>query len=245
MIIALFLFATTFSLLISSAKIGSFFIERVPIEICLDSDISEENETKILEILQTTSYIKSCILDTENNNIKYYIKYEQPYYPEIHGKNLHKKIKNISGVHSIHTTTIVDKLIDKGVPFFSKLARVIFITCTVFILLFFYIVIRVSLTSKKNLLQNMQLVGATNNYISEPILFQYFWSSLISGLIAMIICSIIYYISVQSDPTLIEVISLEKTYIITSVTIFFGIISIMTFARIILWRILKYKTKHY
>ena len=240
LVLSLILFTTTLTLFLSINNTSGYLINKIPVTLFATHDISswEDLNSEITSI----NGIERTEIDELEGVIYVYLKKNYEYSP---GKLevIIESLQATDGVTNIYVPKILKKVAKDGVPFLYKLSGTVFLLSTIIILVFLLFIIKALLKIHKTDFLNMKLIGATNQYIQEPVLFKAFWFSLLAGLMVAIIVATIYYIGVKLGHNINLFISLRKLYIIIASTIFFGIIAVMSIARITLCCMLKEKKK--
>lgn len=242
LVISLLLFSTTLSLLLSAKKIASYYLGNTPLTVYLSKEISHEVKNNFTGELQSNGAFKFVEADNNTNSIDIYLS-DAINNNQDKTANLIQELQQDRRVVTVHIPKIYQRITTQDDYFLYKIAAIIFIISTTIILALLFLIIRNRLLLQKDTLRNMQLIGATNSYIQEPILFRNFWCALLSGLTTTIIISLTYYYILENNFKVIRHISLNRLYIIASVTIFFGIISVAVITKLVLWCILRNKTK--
>lgn len=240
LVISLLLFSITLGLLLSAKKIANYYFNHTSITLYIDKETSSLEKNLLINRLKDSKDIKFAEIDGDKSLIDIYLNVEQN---EDKSKaiSIIERLEKEPRVIAIHVPKVYEKITTQDTYFLYKIAGVIFTISTIIILTLLFFIIRNKLIEQKETLRNMQLIGATNSYIQEPILFRNFWCALLAGAATAGIMCLSYFYTIENNLNLAKHISLNRLYMITSITIFFGIISVAIITKLVLWCILRNK----
>ncbi|MBC3786002.1 cell division protein FtsX [Spirosoma utsteinense] len=229
--LALFLIGFCGLLAIQSKRLVTFIRENYEMRVFLDKGLDEAKFKKLFKAIAERPYIlttaggepqislvtkdvaaKEFIAETKEDFSKflgenplrdsYRIKLNEAYFEEAKLQGVKEDLEQIDGVFEVvYQENLVDSI--------NRNITKIYIVMSAFavVLLFIIIVlmnntIRLALHSQRLLIRSMQLVGATNGFITKPFLGRGIMQGLIAGVIAVVLLLAALQIAIHNLPEL-------------------------------------------
>ena len=144
----------------------------------------------------------------------YRVKLNEAYFDESKLKEVKQDLEKISGVFEvIYQENLVDNI--------NRNINKIYVVMSAFALVLLLIIvvlmnntIRIALHSQRMLIRSMQLVGATNGFITRPFLMRGMWQGLIAGVVAVVLILIGSEVAKHNMPEVALFQNPEKTAVL-------------------------------
>ncbi|MFD2572979.1 cell division protein FtsX [Spirosoma soli] len=237
--LALFLIGFCGMLAIQSKKLVTYIRENYEMRAFLDKDLSEKKLTKLSKTIAERPYIlkvngtpqlnfvpkdvaaKEFIAETKEDFSKflgenplrdsYRIKLTEEYFEEAKLQQVKQDLEELDGIFEVvYQENLVDNI--------NRNITKIYVVMSAFALILLLIIvvlmnntIRLALHSQRMLIRSMQLVGATNGFITRPFLGRGMWQGLLAGVIAVILLLVGLQLAVHNLPEMATFQDVEKT----------------------------------
>ncbi|MEA5129794.1 MAG: permease-like cell division protein FtsX [Proteiniphilum sp.] len=244
--LVLVLLGITILILFMGNGLSRFVKENMSFNVMLSSEVTDAGITKIRKNLDTQPFVKSSRFISKEEAKEQLIKDLGDDPEELLGYNpaqdcieifLHSEYANSDSIAVIsnmirQNTNVTDLLyqqeaIDLINDNLSKVTTVLLILAAVLLLISFTLIrntIRLSVYSKRFLINTMKLVGATGRFIRKPFVVNNIFTGIIAGIIAdLIIFGIITYFG-REYAEIQSIISSTELVIIFSIVILLGVI---------------------
>lgn len=244
--LVLVLLGITILILFMGNGLSRFVKENMSFNVMLSSEVTDAGITKIRKNLDTQPFVKSSRFISKEEAKEQLIKDLGDDPEELLGYNpaqdcieifLHSEYANSDSIAVIsnmirQNTNVTDLLyqqeaIDLINDNLSKVTTVLLILAAVLLLISFTLIrntIRLSVYSKRFLINTMKLVGATGRFIRKPFVVNNIFTGIIAGIIAdLIIFGIITYFG-REYTEIQSIISSTELVIIFSIVILLGVI---------------------
>ena len=228
--LALFLIGFCGLLAIQSKRLVTFIRENYEMRVFLDKDLSPATVKTLFKTLTERPYIlkiggqpqislvtkdvaaKEFIAETKEDFSKflgenplrdsYRIKLNEEYFEESKLAGVKEDLEQVDGVFEVvYQENLVDSI--------NRNITKIYIVMSAFALVLLIIIvvlmnntIRLALHSQRMLIRSMQLVGATNGFITKPFLGRGLLQGLLAGIAAVVLLLITLQIAIQNLPEL-------------------------------------------
>ena len=154
----------------------------------------------------------------------YRIKLNEAYFEEAKLQEVKQDLEQIDGVFEVvYQENLVDKI--------NQNITQIYIVMSAFALILLVIIvvlmnntIRLALHSQRMLIRSMQLVGATNAFITRPFLGRGMWQGFLAGVIAVLLLVVGWEVAKHNMPELAAFQSIEKMVILLAGIIGLGVL---------------------
>lgn len=244
--LVLVLLGITILILFMGNGLSRFVKENMSFNVMLSSEVTDAGITKIRKNLDAQPFVKSSRFISKEEAKEQLIKDLGDDPEELLGYNpaqdcieifLHSEYANSDSIAVIskmirQNTNVTDLLyqqeaIDLINDNLSKVTTVLLILAAVLLLISFTLIrntIRLSVYSKRFLINTMKLVGATGRFIRKPFVVNNIFTGIIAGIIAdLIIFGIITYFG-REYTEIQSIISSTELIIIFSIVILLGVI---------------------
>jgi cell division transport system permease protein len=211
--LALFLIGFCGLLAIQSKKLVTYIRENYEIRAFLDKDLSEKKAETLFQTIAGRPYVlkangkaqvslvtkdeaaKEFIAETKEDFSKflgenplhdsYRIKLNEGYFEEAKLQEVKQDLEQIDGVFEVvYQENLVDN-INRNITKIYAIMSAFAVILLIIIVVLMNNTIRLALHSQRMLIRSMQLVGATNAFITRPFLGRGMWQGLLAGVIAV------------------------------------------------------------
>ncbi|AQG79007.1 cell division protein FtsX [Spirosoma montaniterrae] len=250
--LALFLIGFCGLLAIQSKRLVTYIRENYEMRAFLDKDLNSTELKKLSETLADQPYVlktdgvaqlgfvpkedaaKEFIADTKEDFSKflgenplrdsYRIKLNEAYFEEAKLTEVKQDLEQIDGIFEVvYPENLVDSI--------NRNVTKIYIVMSAFALVLLLIIvvlmnntIRLALHSQRLLIRSMQLVGATNAFITRPFLGRGMWQGFLAGVIAVVLLLVGLYIAIQNLPELAAFQEPEKIAMLMGGVVALGVV---------------------
>lgn len=213
--LALFLIGFCGLLAIQSKRVVTYIRENYEMRAFLDKDLSDSKLTKLTKTIAEKPYVlktnstaemtfvpkdvaaKEFIAETKEDFTKflgenplrdsYRIKLNEDYFDETKLQQVKKDLEEIDGIFEVvYQENLVDS-INRNITKIYAVMSAFAVILLVIIVVLMNNTIRLALHSQRMLIRSMQLVGATNGFITRPFLGRGMWQGLLAGAIAVVL----------------------------------------------------------
>jgi cell division transport system permease protein len=228
--LALFLIGFCGMLAIQSKKLVTYIRENYEVRAFLDKDLTPKKSTKIFETISEQPYIlkvngvpqislvtkdeaaKEFIAETKEDFSKflgenplhdsYRIKLNEGYFEEAKLQEVKQNLEEIDGVFEVvYQENLVDNINRNITKIYAVMSAFALILLLIIVVLMNN-TIRLALHSQRLLIRSMQLVGATNGFITRPFLGRGMWQGFLAGVIAVVLLLAGLQIAIHNLPEL-------------------------------------------
>lgn len=228
--LALLLIGACGLLAIQSKRLVTNVREGNEVRAFLDSDLNEEGRLKLAKTLANQPFVvtangepqlryvskddaaKEFIAETKEDfnqfltdnplHASYRIRLREDYFAEAKLKEVQGEIEKMEGVFEVvYPENMVDNINRNITKIYAVMAGFALVLLIIIVVLMNN-TIRLALYSQRLLIRSMQLVGATNGFITRPFLTRGLTQGFMAGLIAAIILFLGWYAAVLSMPEL-------------------------------------------
>lgn len=228
--LALFLIGFCGLLAIQSKRLVRFIRENYEMRAFLDKDLDETKKQALYKTIAEKPYTlktsgqpqislvtkevaaKEFIAETKEDFSKflgenplrdsYRIKLNEEYFEEAKLQGVKEDIEQIDGVFEVvYQENLVDS-INRNITKIYMVMAAFAVVLLIIIVVLMNNTIRLALHSQRLLIRSMQLVGATNGFITRPFLGRGVLQGLIAGIVAVVLLLIALQIAVHNLPEL-------------------------------------------
>lgn len=228
--LALFLIGFCGLLAIQSKRLVTYIRENYEMRAFLDKDLSDTKMTKLSRTIAEKPYIlktngaaqltfvpkdvaaREFIAETKEDFSKflgenplrdsYRIKLAEDFFDEAKLQQVKQDLEQIDGVFEVvYQENLVDN-INRNITKIYAVMSAFALILLVIIVVLMNNTIRLALHSQRMLIRSMQLVGATNGFITRPFLGRGMWQGFLAGLIAVVLLLIGSQLAIQNLPEL-------------------------------------------
>ena len=228
--LALFLIGFCGLLAIQSKKLVTYIRENYEVRAFLDKDLSAKKSTTLFQTLAEQPYIlkvngvpqinlvtkdeaaKEFIAETKEDFSKflgenplhdsYRIKLNEGYFEEAKLQEVKQNLEEIDGVFEVvYQENLVDN-INRNITKIYAVMSAFALILLIIIVVLMNNTIRLALHSQRLLIRSMQLVGATNGFITRPFLGRGIWQGFLAGIIAVVLLIAGLQIAIHNLPEL-------------------------------------------
>lgn len=228
--LALFLIGLCGMLAIQSKRLVTYIRENNEVRVFLDKGLDDKKVDSLYKVLVTKPYVlyqnnnpqiafvnkdsaaRQFIAETKEDfrqmlgenplRDSYRIKLREDYFEEARLKEIKADLEDINGIFEVvyqeNLVDIINRNITKVYLVMSGFALVLLLIIVVLM----NNTIRLALHSQRLLIRSMQLVGATNGFITLPFLRRGMFQGLISGLIAASLLVLLLQVALYNLPEL-------------------------------------------
>ncbi|GAB4031876.1 cell division protein FtsX [Spirosoma gilvum] len=250
--LALFLIGFCGLLAIQSKKLVTYIRENYEIRAFLDKDLNEKQIEKLLQTIAGRPYVlrtdgkpqvvlvtkdeaaKAFIAETKEDFSKflgenplhdsYRIKLNEGYFEEAKLQEVKQDLEQIDGVFEVvYQENLVDN-INRNITKIYAVMSAFAIILLVIIVVLMNNTIRLALHSQRMLIRSMQLVGATNGFITRPFLGRGMWQGFLAGLIAVALLLGSLQIAIHNLPEIGMFQDTEKTIFLMAGVVGLGVL---------------------
>jgi cell division transport system permease protein len=226
--LALFLIGFCGLLAIQSKRLVTYIRENYEIRAFLDKDLSPKQVETVSSTIAERPYIlktdgkpqltlvtkdeaaKEFIAETKEDFSKflgenplhdsYRLKLNEAYFEEAKLQEVKQDLEKIDGVFEVvYQENLVDKINQNITKIYAVMSAFALILLVIIVVLMNN-TIRLALHSQRLLIRSMQLVGATNGFITRPFLGRGMWQGFLAGLIAIGLLLAALQIAIHSLP---------------------------------------------
>jgi cell division transport system permease protein len=244
--LVLFMMGLLGLIILHAKKLSDYVKENIGFSIIMKDNIKEAGIIKLQKILDATEYVKSTEYITKEQAAQ---DFEQelgeeftsflgynPLLPTIevrfkaeYANNdsltiIKEKILENSNVKEVFYQESLVDVVNKNV---RKISIIILGFSTLLLIIAIALInntIRLSVYSKRFLIRSMQLVGATQNFISRPFVWKGILHGVIGSFIAILLLTGIIYVSQRELPELINLQDIDLFLSLFGIVILLGII---------------------
>jgi len=228
--LALFLVGFCGLLAIQSKKLVTYIREHYEVRAFLDKDLSAKQSTALFQTIAEQPYIlkingvpqinlvtkdeaaKEFIAETKEDFSKflgenplhdsYRIKLNEGYFEEAKLQEVKQDLEEIGGVFEVvYQENLVDN-INRNITKIYAVMSAFALILLIIIVVLMNNTIRLALHSQRLLIRSMQLVGATNGFITRPFLGRGMWQGFLAGIIAVVLLLAGLQIAIHNLPEL-------------------------------------------
>ena len=250
--LALFLIGFCGLLAIQSKRLVTYIRENYEIRAFLAKNLDEKKTETLFKTISERPYVlkadgkaqitmvtkeeaaKEFIAETKEDFSKflgdnplhdsYRIKLNEGYFEEAKLQEVKQDLEQMSGVFEVvYQENLVDN-INRNITKIYALMSAFAIILLVIIVVLMNNSIRLALHSQRMLIRSMQLVGATNGFITRPFLGRGIWQGFVAGIIAVGLLLLGSQIAIQSLPELAMFQDPEKIAILMAGIVGLGIL---------------------
>lgn len=167
------------------------------------------------------------ILDADENPLRdsYRIKLREDYFDETRLQAVKADLEKLDGIFEvIYQENLVDHINHNITRIYLVMSAFALILLLIIIVLMNN-TIRLALYSQRLLIRSMQLVGATNAFITRPFLSRGIWQGFISGIIAAVLLVIVLQVAIHEIPELTTLQEPEKLIIFLGALVGLGVLT--------------------
>ena len=250
--LALFLVGFCGLLAIQSKKLVTYIRENYEVRAFLDKDIDAKKIDKVQANIAARPYVlntdgkaqvnlvtkdeaaKEFIAETKEDFSKflgenplhdsYRIKLNEGYFEETKLQEVKADLEKIDGVFEVvYQENLVDN-INRNITKIYAIMSAFALILLIIIVVLMNNTIRLALHSQRMLIRSMQLVGATNGFITRPFLGRGMWQGFLAGVIAVVLLAVGLYFAIQNLPELGTFQDPEKIAILMAGIIGLGVL---------------------
>lgn len=228
--LALLLIGACGLLAIQSKRLVTQVRESNEVRAFLDSDLSDSDRKKLAKQLAGEPFVvtdgatpqiryvskedaaREFIAETKEDftqfltdnplHASYRIRLREDYFAEDKLKEVKESVEKLDGVFEVvYPENMVDNINRNITKIYAVMAGFALVLLVIIVVLMNN-TIRLALYSQRMLIRSMQLVGATNGFITKPFLLRGLTQGLMAGVIASTILIILWYIALVSLPEL-------------------------------------------
>ncbi|ADB36849.1 cell division protein FtsX [Spirosoma linguale] len=228
--LALFLIGFCGLLAIQSKKLVTYIRENYEVRAFLDKDLDVKKSSALFRAISERPYIlktngvaqvnlvtkedaaKEFIAETKEDFSKflgenplhdsYRIKLNEGYFEEAKLQEVKKDLEEIDGVFEVvYQENLVDN-INRNITKIYAIMSAFALILLLIIVVLMNNTIRLALHSQRLLIRSMQLVGATNGFITRPFLGRGMWQGFLAGVIAVILLIAGLQVAIHNLPEL-------------------------------------------
>jgi cell division transport system permease protein len=228
--LALFLIGFCGMLAIQSKRVVTYIRENYEMRAFLDKGLSDVKLTKLSKIIAEKPYIlkakgaaqvtfvpkdvaaKEFIAETKEDFSKflgenplrdsYRIKLTEEYFEEAKLQQVKQDLEEVDGVFEVvYQENLVDNINRNITKIYAVMSAFALILLLIIVVLMNN-TIRLALHSQRMLIRSMQLVGATNGFITRPFLGRGMWQGLLAGVIAVVLLLVGLQVAIHNLPEL-------------------------------------------
>ena len=250
--LALFLIGFCGMLAVQSKRLVKYIRENYEMRAFLDKDLSKAQAETVFSTLANEPFVlktngqpqltlvskdeaaKEFIAETKENFSKfldenplrdsYRIKLNEEYFEESKLAAVKEQLEKVDGVFEVvYQENLVDS-INQNITRIYLIMSAFALVLLIIIVVLMNNTIRLALHSQRMLIRSMQLVGATNNFITRPFLGRGIWQGFLAGIIAVVLLLIALQLAIRSLPELAAFQDYEKLAMLLAAVIGLGVI---------------------
>ncbi len=250
--LALFLIGFCGMLAVQSKRLVTFIRENYEMRAFLDKDLSKAQSETLFNILANKPFVlttsgqpqvtlvskedaaKEFVAETKEDFSKfldenplrdsYRIKLNEEYFDEGKLQGVKQDIEKIDGVFEVvYQENLVDS-INRNITRIYVIMSAFALVLLIIIVVLMNNTIRLALHSQRMLIRSMQLVGATNGFITRPFLGRGIWQGFLAGIIAVVLLLIALQLAIRSLPELAAFQDYEKLVLLLAGLVGLGVV---------------------
>ncbi|WP_080240909.1 cell division protein FtsX [Spirosoma rigui] len=250
--LALFLIGFCGLLAIQSKRLVTFIRENYEMRAFLDKDLNQKKLDALFKSIAEKPYIlktggvpqislvtkdvaaKEFIAETKEDFSKflgenplrdsYRLKLNEAYFEEAKLQGVKEDLETIDGVFEVvYQENLVDS-INRNITKIYIVMSAFAVVLLIIIIVLMNNTIRLALHSQRLLIRSMQLVGATNGFITKPFLGRGIMQGLIAGIIAVILLVVTLQIAIHNLPELAAFQEPEKIVMVMAALLGLGVL---------------------
>ncbi|GAB3992487.1 permease-like cell division protein FtsX [Spirosoma daeguense] len=250
--LALFLIGFCAVLALHSKKLVTYIRENYEVRAFLDKDLSERKMTELQKTVASRPYIlqtngepqiqlvtkeeaaKEFIAETKEDFSKFLgenplhdsfrLKLNEGYFEEAKLQEVKQDLEQIDGVFEVvYQENLVDS-INRNITKIYVVMSAFAIILLIIIVVLMNNTIRLALHSQRMLIRSMQLVGATNSFITRPFLVRGMWQGFLAGVIAVAMLLVGLQLATTNLPELAMFQDFEKMAILMASIVGLGVL---------------------
>jgi cell division transport system permease protein len=250
--LALFLIGFCGLLAIQSKRLVTFIRENYEMRAFLDKDLNQTKLDALFKSIAEKPYIlktggtpqislvtkdvaaKEFIAETKEDFSKflgenplrdsYRIKLNEEYFEEAKLQGVKEDLETIDGIFEVvYQENLVDS-INRNITKIYIVMSAFAVVLLIIIIVLMNNTIRLALHSQRLLIRSMQLVGATNGFITKPFLGRGIMQGLIAGIIAVILLVVTLQIAIHNLPELAAFQEPEKIAMVMAAILGLGVL---------------------
>lgn len=250
--LALFLIGFCGLLAIQSKRLVTYIRENYEMRAFLDKDLDRKEVSALSKTLAERPYVlrsngtpqlalvtkdeaaKEFIAETKEDFSKflgenplrdsYRIKLSEAYFDESKLQEVKQDLEQIDGVFEVvYQENLVDN-INRNITRIYIVMSAFALVLLVIIVVLMNNTIRLALHSQRLLIRSMQLVGATNGFITRPFLGRGMWQGFLAGVFAVIMLLVALQIAIHNLPELAAFQEYEKVAMVMVGLIGLGVV---------------------
>lgn len=250
--LALFLIGFCGMLAVQSKRLVSFIRENYEMRAFLDKNLSKAQSETLFKKLANEPFVlktngqaqitlvskdeaaKEFIAETKEDFSKfldenplrdsYRIRLNEEYFEESKLAAVKRDLEKINGVFEVvYPENLVDS-INRNITRIYVIMSAFAVVLLVIIVILMNNTIRLALHSQRMLIRSMQLVGATNGFITRPFLERGIWQGFLAGIIAVVLLLITLQIAIRSLPELAAFQNYEKLVMLLAGLVGLGVV---------------------
>ena len=228
--LALFLVGFCGLLAIQSKKLVTYIRENYEVRAFLNKDLDAKKSTTLFKTISERPYVlktngipqvnlvtkedaaKEFIAETKEDFSKflgenplhdsYRIKLSEGYFEEAKLQEVKQDLEEINGVFEVvYQENLVDNINRNITKIYAVMSAFALILLLIIVVLMNN-TIRLALHSQRLLIRSMQLVGATNGFITRPFLGRGMWQGFLAGVLAVILLLVGLQLAIHNLPEL-------------------------------------------
>ncbi|MBC7570003.1 MAG: ABC transporter permease [Spirosoma sp.] len=250
--LALFLIGFCGMLAVQSKRLVTFIRENYEMRAFLDKDLSKAQSETLFKTLADEPFVlktngqpqitlvskdeaaKEFVAETKEDFSKfldenplrdsYRIKLNEEYFEESKLATVKQDIEKIDGIFEVvYQENLVDS-INRNITRIYMVMSAFALVLLVIIVVLMNNTIRLALHSQRMLIRSMQLVGATNSFITRPFLGRGIWQGFLAGIIAVMLLLTALQIAIRSLPELAAFQEYEKLVLLWGGLVGLGVV---------------------
>lgn len=244
--LVLFMLGLLGLIVLHAKKLSDYVKENIGFSIIMKENVKEAGIIKLQKILDATEYVKSTEYITKEEAAKEFeeelgeeftsflgynpllptieVRFKAEYANNDSLTIIKEKILENSNVKEVFYQESLVDVVNKNV---RKIGIIILGFGTLLLIIAIALInntIRLSVYSKRFLIRSMQLVGATQGFISKPFIWKGILHGIIGAFIAILLLSGIIYVSQRELPELINLQDIDLFLSLFGIVILLGII---------------------
>jgi len=244
--LVLFMLGLLGLMVLHAKKLSDYVKENIGFSIIMKENVKEAGIIKLQKILDATEYVKSTEYITKEEAAKEFeeelgeeftsflgynpllptieVRFKAEYANNDSLTIIKEKILENSNVKEVFYQESLVDVVNKNV---RKIGIIILGFGTLLLIIAIALInntIRLSVYSKRFLIRSMQLVGATQSFISKPFIWKGVLHGIIGAFIAILLLSGIIYVSQRELPELINLQDIDLFLSLFGIVILLGII---------------------
>lgn len=244
--LVLFLLGSSGILLLNAHRFSVFFKENLSLSVILDNDVSEADAAWVRKELDAAPFVRQTRYISKEQAAEEMAQLLGADFLEMFGNNpLPVSIEaNLTAAYANADSVAAIERQLQAIPYVREVAcqyslidvinkniNKIGLVLLVFIALLFFIsmvlinnTIRLSIYSKRFLIDTMRLVGATRSFIRRPFLLRSVWQGVVAGIIAVLLISGVLYVLQSEFSELLGLVDLSLVGLLFLALLLLGIL---------------------